>query len=136
MKADSVGRALLDFHHDDLNLSNHLGVCMSPDSIVRLQHKMNEQLDGKIQVWKAAIEENHGAIKLAKEVIERQVDLPQLDVSRQCLADYDCYSTKGHECLQKLFNEEVTKAGVNIHYADCMQSVIGRLEGTKLPLYK
>ena len=32
--------------HDDLNRFNCLGVCMSPDSIIRLQSKMNEDLQG------------------------------------------------------------------------------------------
>ena len=40
---------------------------MSPDSIIRLQNKMNEQLEGRVKIWKGIIEENHGALKLAKK---------------------------------------------------------------------
>ena len=54
--------------HDHLNRLNHLGVCMPPNSIVRLQGKMNVQLEGKVDIWRSAIEENRGALKLAKEV--------------------------------------------------------------------
>ena len=43
---------------------------MSPDSIVRLQSKMNEQLEGKVKIWKASIKENRGALKLAREVVQ------------------------------------------------------------------
>lgn len=119
--------------HDDLNRLNRLGVCMSPDSIVRLQGKMNTQLEGKVDIWRSAIEENRGALKLAKEVLQKQGSLPHLDVSKQHLENYDNFSTKGHECLKTLLNEEAAKAGLN---EDCMQIVIKRLEGTKLPLYK
>jgi len=122
--------------HDDLNRLNRLGVCMSPDSIVRLQGKMNMQLEGKVDIWRSAIEENHGALKLAKEVLQKQVALPHLDVSKQHLESYEFFSTKGHESLITLLNEEVTKAGANVNATDCMQIVIKRLEGTKLPLYK
>ena len=122
--------------HDDLNRLNRLGVCMSPDSIVRLQGKMNMQLEGKVDIWRSAIEENRGALKLAKEVLQKQVALPHLDVSKQHLESYEFFSTKGHECLITLLNEEVTKTGANVNTTDCMQIVIKRLEGTKLPLYK
>ena len=122
--------------HDDLNRLNRLGVCMSPDSIVRLQGKMNLQLEGKVDIWRSAIEENRDALMLAKEVLQKQVALPHLDVSKQHLENYDYFSTKGHECLKTLFNEELAKAGLNVNTTDCMQNVIKRLEGTKLPLYK
>ena len=39
--------------HDDLKRLNHLGVCMFPDSIVRLQGKINMQLEGKVDIWKS-----------------------------------------------------------------------------------
>ena len=122
--------------HDDLNRLNQLGVCMSPDSIARLQSKMNEQLEGKVKIWKASIEENRSAIKLAQEVFRKQAAQPQLDVSQQCLETYEFFSTKGHEYLTKLLDEEKAKASIEAHTADCMETVIRRLESTKLPLYK
>lgn len=122
--------------HDDLNRLNRLGVCMSPDSIVRLQSKMNEQLEGKVKIWKASIEENRGALKLAQEVVQKQVALPQLDVSQQCLETYNFFSTKGQEYLKKLLDEEKAKESLESYTLDCMQTVIRRLESTKLPLYK
>ena len=54
--------------HEDLIRLNRMGICMSPDSIIRLQNKMNEQLEGRVKIWKGVIEENRGALKLAKEV--------------------------------------------------------------------
>ena len=79
--------------HDDLNRLNRLGVCMSLDSIIRLQSKMNEQLEGKVKIWKATVEENCGALKLAHEVVQKQVSLP-LNVSQQCLETYDFFFVK------------------------------------------
>ena len=89
-----------------------------------------------MDIWRSATEENRGALLLAKEVLRKQVALPHLDVSKQYLEHYDYFSTKGHECLKTLFNEELAKAGLNLNTTDCMQIVIKRLEGTKLPLYK
>ena len=94
------------------------------------------QLEGKVDIWRSAIEENRGALKLAKEVLQKQVALPHLDVSKQHLESYEFFSKKGHECLITLLNEELTKAAVNVNTTDCMQIVIKRWEGTKLPLYK
>ena len=41
--------------HDDLIRLNRVGICMSPDSIIRLQNKMNEQLEGRVKIWKGVI---------------------------------------------------------------------------------
>ena len=120
---------------DDLNCLNRLGVCMSPDSIIRLQSKMNEQLEGKVKIWKATVEENRGALKLAHEVVQKQVSLP-LDVSQQYLETYDFFSSKGYEYLIKLSDEEEAKTSVETYTTACVHSVIRRLESTKLPLYK
>jgi hypothetical protein len=57
---------------EDLIHLNRMGICMSPDSIVRLQRKMGNQLEGKIKVWKKAIEECKGALLLLKELKEKQ----------------------------------------------------------------
>ena len=122
--------------NDDLKRLNRWGVCMSSDSIVRLQSKMKMQLEGKVDIWRSAIEENRGALKLAKDVLQKQVALQHLDISKQHLENYVFFSTKGHECLITLLNEEVAKAGLDVNTTYCMQIVIKRLEGTKLLLYK
>ena len=46
--------------HDDLVRLNRLGVCMSPKQMVRAQAEMGKQLEGKVNVWKAQIEEQKG----------------------------------------------------------------------------
>ena len=79
--------------HDDLIRLNRMGICMSPDSIIRLQNKMNEQLEGRVKIWKGVIEENRGALKLAKEMERKQASETQLDVNKQNLELYDFFST-------------------------------------------
>ena len=43
---------------------------MSPDAAIRVQRKMGEQLQGKVKIWKKAIEENKGALLLCEELGE------------------------------------------------------------------
>lgn len=125
--------------HDDLIRLNRLGVCMSPDATVTMQKKMTEQLEGKVQIWKASIEENQGALLLEREVIEKQIAAPQLDVSEPSLVLYEHYSAVGYNALKALLDKECNTAEGdvrNMYTADCIQTVVGILEGTKLPLYK
>lgn len=122
--------------HDDLIRLNRMGICMSPDSIIRLQNKMNEQLEGRVKIWKGVIEENRGALKLAKEVERKQSSETQLDVNEQSLESYDFFSNEGYAAVTKLLEEERTKTDVAAYNADCLKAVIARLENTRLPLYK
>ena len=102
--------------HDDLNRLKRMGVCMSPNSI--------EQLEGKVKIWKLSIEENRGAIKLAQEVLQKQVASPLLDVNQQCLETFDFFSTKGYQYLKKLLDEEKDKAGLEVYTAGCIETII------------
>ena len=69
---------------------------MSPDSIIRLENKMNEQLESRVKIWKGVIGENRGALKLAKDVERKQGSETQLDVNEQSLESYDFFSTEGN----------------------------------------
>ena len=91
--------------HDDLIRLNRLGVCVSPDATVTMQKKMNEQLEGKVQIWKASIEENKGVLLLRQEVLSKQIAAPQLDVSKRSLELYDHYSTAGYKALKTLLDK-------------------------------
>ena len=125
--------------HDDLIRLNRLGVCMSPDATVTMQKKMTEQLEGKVQIWKASIEENQGALLLEQEVIQKQIAAPQLDVSEPSLVLYEHYSAVGYNALKALLDKECNTAEGdvrNMYTANCIQTVVGILEGTKHPLYK
>lgn len=121
--------------HDDLVRLNRLGVCMSPDSTVTLQKKMNQQLEGKVHIWKALIEENRGALMLAQEVLQKQM-VPQINVSEQSLQMYDSYSATGYKALKILLDKDKDTAEGDVYTADSIQAVVGILQSTKLPLYK
>ena len=121
--------------HDDLKRLNRLGVCMSPDSIVIMQKKMNEQLEGKLQLWKDKIVENRSALMLAREVLQKQITTP-LDVSEQSLRLYEFYSAIGYKALKAMLAVEKERLGRDVYTADCLQAVVGTLTSTKLPFYK
>ena len=99
---------------------------MSPNSIIYLQGQMNMQLEGKMDIWRSSIEENHGALKLANEVLQIEVDLSHLDVAKQHLKNYNFFSRKRQECLKPLLNEEVAKADLYAETTDdanCFQKI-------------
>ena len=110
---ESICRVLQDVNnnvhrgvkHDDLIRLNRLGVCVSPNATVTMQKKMNEQLEGKVQIWKASIEENKGVLLLRQEVLSKQIAAPQLDVSKRSLELYDHYSTAGYKALKTLLDK-------------------------------
>lgn len=58
--------------YDDLFCLNCMGICMFFDFIICFQNKMNEQLEGRVKIWKGVIEENCGVFKLVKEVEWKQ----------------------------------------------------------------
>ncbi|XP_020611971.1 uncharacterized protein LOC110050397 [Orbicella faveolata] len=112
--------------HDDLTRLNRLGLCMSPDSIVTMQKKMNEQLEGKLQLWKEQIVENRSALMLAREVLQKQIATP-LDVSEQTLRLYEFYSATGYKALKAMLVVEKERAGRDVYTTDCLQAVVGTL---------
>lgn len=63
--------------------------------------KMNEQLEGKVQIWKDSLEENRGVLLLTQEVLLKQTTAPQLHVdgSEHSLESYDHYSAVGYKAL-------------------------------------
>ena len=110
---------------------------MSPDTIVMQQKKMNEQLEGKIRIWKATIEENRGALMLAQEVLEKQESTaPRVDVSAEVLEPYNSYSAPGFKALTAMLNKELENGGLAFYNVNCLQTVIENLQTATLPLYK
>ena len=100
--------------HDDLIRLNRLGICMSPDSTIRLKKQMNEQLEGKVQIWKGIIVENCTVLELGKEVLRKQNTAPQLDVRKCSLETYD-FSPAGYDALIKLLDVQNTRTNSNVY---------------------
>ena len=65
-----------------------MGVCISPDATITMPKKMSEQLEGKVQIWKASLDENRGVLLLAEEVFLKQTTASQLDVIEHSLGPY------------------------------------------------
>ncbi len=59
--------------HDDIVRLNRLGLCISPQSITRLQNKMNGQLEGKVKLWKTSIEDNKKVAMLCDDIVKYQI---------------------------------------------------------------
>ena len=123
--------------HDDLIRLNRLGISMSPDTIVVQQKKMNQQLEGKIRIWKATVEENRGALMLAQEVLQKQESIaPRVEVSAEVLEPYNSYSAPGFKALTVMLNKQLGNEGLAFYNVNCLQTVIENLQTTTLPLYK
>ena len=86
----------------DATRLNRLGICVSPNSIISLHHKMGENFDHKVSVWKKAIKENWATKNLLEEVKEKQSSIFDMeidvDLDEAKLREYKWYS---HETYKK-----------------------------------
>ena len=131
--------------HEDLIRLNRLGVCMSPESMIRAQRKMGEQLEGKVKVWKKAIEENKAALLLCEEIEGKQIPAPDfddmeiavnLDLAEETLKNYDNFT---HECfrlLTKTMDTAREKLCDASYTEECLSEASKNLRNTALPLYR
>ena len=109
--------------HEDLKRLNRLGVCMSPDSILRAQRKMAFDVGSKVQVWKREIEENKAALLLGKEIQKTQLpdekgeDNMQIDLDFAIEDNLECYDNFTNHGYSLLMNEvTLTEISHNISY--------------------
>ena len=130
---------------DDLNGLNCLGVCMSPDSMIRAQNTMCEQLEGKVLLWKKAIEQNKGALLLGEELMTTQIpnrDETDMEINvevkleEDVLKNYGSFTTEGYGLLQKEMEKERAIQNETIYTDDCLREVLQKLKVTRLPLYR
>lgn len=133
--------------YEDLVRLNRLGVSVSPDSIIRLQRKMGETLESKVQVWKEEIVKNRSTLALCVEVKhchEPSVEPTQdegvqddsIDTTRVTLEGHSMFTDDSFNLLIKLMDEEQQRRGELYHTKGCLDSVINCLQTTILPLYK
>ena len=59
--------------HQDLIRLNHMGICMSPDRMLHLQHNLGENFDSKVLCYKRALEEK----PLETLALLREIELKQ-----------------------------------------------------------
>lgn len=93
----------------DIKRLNHLGICMSPDSIVELQRKMGASSDAKVQIWKKSIEDILTAKYLVTEIIQRQFqedkDVTETaDLNEEVIKGYTYYTKRTYQFCVQLIN--------------------------------
>jgi hypothetical protein len=124
----------------DIKRLCNLGVCMSPNSIVRMQKSMGKTFDSKVLKWKSDTEENKSCIKLLEEVVDRQtpslekdsMDLElEFDIREELLKSYKSYHPSVYQKLVETFG-----SGKDVISEDCIKNNIYQLKGEKLPFYK
>ncbi len=132
--------------HDDLVRLNRLGVCMSPKQMVRAQAEMGKQLEGKVNVWKAQIEEQKGAQWLLREIQQKQVsrkedddmDIPsEIQLGEETLSTYKNFTQRGHVyLLNEIANAQHEIKGELSCTDEILTAVGSKLVNSNLPLYR
>jgi hypothetical protein len=106
MSALAYRISIILFHsgvsHQDLIRLNRLGVCMTPDMIIKIQYELGRNFDADVLFWKKCLEGRpHATLALLNEIKEKQVpkleedDMQlevQIDISQEALSDYENYS--------------------------------------------
>jgi len=130
---------------EDLVRLNRLGVCMSPDSMIRVQRKMGEQLEGKVKLWKRAIEENKAAVLLCEEIEKKQIPAPNfhdmqiamnVDLAEETLKNYDNFTHEGFRLLTNTMDTARETLGDASYTEECLGVASKELRNTALPLYR
>jgi len=131
---------------EDLIRLNRLGVCMSPNAMLRLQNKMGKQLEGKIHVWKKTIEENRGTLLFAEELKKRQVpafrDESDMDIcedvetNKDTVKMYSFFTEESYASFQKISESVRKERNEEDISVECLNEIINSLKKTRLPFYK
>ena len=130
---------------EDLVRLNRLGVCMSPDSTIHFQGKMGEQLEGKVKLWKKAIEENKAAVLLCEEIEKKQIpaldfhDMQiavNVDLAEETLKNYDNFTDEGFRMLTNTMDTARETLCDDSYTEECLCEASTRLRNAALPLYR
>lgn len=130
--------------YDTIRL-NHLGICMSPSRIVNLQKQMGSSCDSKLLLWKKDIEEVYSSIKLAEEIVEKQVPEIQEDdmeidtsvrIDEEYLKSYSTYTKSAYEMFVTLVYQAMKRTNEIAATSSTIQDVLHVLKTRKIPYYK
>jgi hypothetical protein len=126
---------------NDIERLQKLGICMSPDSIVKLQKKMGENCDSRLQMWKKDVELNKRSCLLLSEVKEKQVPIAEeddmqlivdIDFSEYIISHYKNYNKTIYSYCQDILKNESCGMGIT---DDSLDKALWKLS-TKIPSYK
>ena len=126
---------------------NRLGISMSPDMVISMHHKMGENFDHKVHLWKKTIEENLTSRKLIEEIKVQQIqdlqsDDMEIDVNLEevKLSEYKWYSRETYKRSMSLLEAERNFEGASFTEQDvlerCINGALNKLKEEKLPLYR
>ena len=130
--------------HENLVRLNRLGVCMSPDSMIQAQHKMGKQLEGKVKLWKKAIEKNKSALLLSEEIKKKHPpphsnDMEiavNLELGEETLQNYDNFTDEGYRLLKETVDTAREKLDGISYTEECLSTASQDLHSAALPLYR
>ena len=130
--------------HQDLIRLNHLGICMSPDRVLHLQHNLGENFDSKVLCYKKALEEKPlETLALLREIEGKQCPentddegLHVIDVSEDKLKCYQHFSPQAFGASTQMFDAE--KAKMNVNFVSCavLKQVISHHTRFNFPFFK
>ena len=96
---------------------------MSPQSIIRMQNKMNEQVEGKIEFCKKSIEDNKLVSLLCDDIVKHQIgnleetdmdiEVPNLDLEESTLRKYNSFNVDSYKSLMVFLDQKREKRGEN-----------------------
>ena len=109
---------------------------MSPDSTIRFQRKMGEQLEGKVKLSKKAIEENKAAVLLCEEIEKKQILAPDfhdmqiavnVDLAEGTLKNYDNFTDEGFRMLTNTMDTARETLCDDSYTEECLREASRRL---------
>jgi len=118
---------------------------MSLDSEIRIQHKMGKQLEGKVKLWKKAIEVNKAAVLLCDEIEKKQIPAPDfhdmqiamnVGLSEETLKNYDNFTQEGFRLLTNTMDKACETLCDASYTEECLAEASKELRNTALPLYR
>lgn len=129
----------------DLTRLNHLGVCMSPQSVISMHEKMGENFDYKVLHWKKTIEENSCAISFLEEIDEKMIPKREeddmeieisLNLKEENVQNFSWYTPKTYVYALSLLEQERNIMGELSFTEDVLKQTLAKLQDKKLPIFK
>lgn len=120
----------------DTKRLNNLGICMSPDVVVRLQRKMGTSSDSKVVVWKKYMEEILPAVSLLDEIVEKQAYQDVIDLTEDVLQTYSNYTPSTFQFCVQLLSEFDISGQESFTSIAVVNDALHHLRTKKLPRFR
>ena len=122
---------------------HHLGICMSRDRMLHLQHNLGENFNLKMLCYKRALEEKPlEPMALLREIEEKECPentddkgLTVIDVSEDKLKCHQRFSLQAFGASTQMFEAEKAKMNVNFVSGAVLKQVISHYRRFNLPFF-